>query len=257
MRIRLQKHIADLGICSRRKAEELIAAQKVKINGKIVVEMGVKIDPEKDTLEIIDTKILKKKEGPLKKVFTKNPEQKDKKIYIALNKPVDYISSAAGEQGKSVLELLTKYNGGQREKRDIAERVYPVGRLDKDSEGLMLLTNDGSLTNLLTHPRYEHEKEYEVIIDRPLSKDAKKVLEHGMKLDDGFVQGIKIKKEFNKGKRTIVTVVLKEGKNRQIRKMFGQLGYNIVTLRRTRIGRLKLGTLPIGKWKFISKDAIV
>lgn len=271
--IRLQKHIADLGICSRRRAEELIAAGLVKVNGKPVSEMGIKIDPVKDKVEVKELSPVGQLAQNNKKVaLTSRPEKKPvaarknttlpDKLYIALNKPVDYVSSATGTQGKSVLELLIPQNGRswkekQAWKPDHAPRVYPVGRLDKDSEGLILLTNDGELTNLLTHPRYEHEKEYEVIIDTPLSRQAKQVLETGMKLDDEFVQGIRIKREFNKGKRTIVTVILKEGKNRQIKKMFGRLGYNVLTLRRTRMGKLKLGTLPVGSWKFVSKNSIV
>jgi len=135
--------------------------------------------------------------------------------------------------------------------------VYPVGRLDKDSEGLLLLTNDGDLTNKLTHPKYEHEKEYDVTIDSPLTKDARKVLEHGMNLgEDGFVQGIKIIDETSKGRRHTIRVILKEGKNRQIKKMFGRLGYHVQSLRRVRMGNLKLGTLPVGRWKFVKKSNI-
>ncbi len=243
MLVRLQKHIADLGICSRRKAEVLIVEGKVKVNGKLIKELGTKVDPEKDKVEVenVETK-------------TEKPERK---IYIALNKPVDYISSASSEQGQSVLDLLTKENNIKKIKEELKTRVYPVGRLDKDSEGLMLLTNDGELTNLLTHPRFEHEKEYEVVIHHPLTRDSKKVLETGMNIDGEHYQGMKIKREFNKGRQTIVTVVLKEGKNREIRKMFGRLGYNISTLRRIRIGKLKLGVLPVGKWKLVKKEDIV
>jgi pseudouridine synthase len=240
MQIRLQKHIADMGICSRRKAENLISEGKIKVNGKIIDKLGTKIDPNKDKVEVLGIK-----------------SKKDKLVYIILNKPIDYISSASNTQGKSVIELITKENNINKNKQEIKERVYPVGRLDKDSEGLMILTNDGELTNTLTHPRYEHEKEYEVTIDKPLDKKAKKVLENGMKIDETLLSGIKIKKEFNKGKKTIVTVILKEGKNRQIRKMFGRLGYKIFTLKRTRINKVKLGNLPIGKWKLIKKQDII
>lgn len=247
--IRLQKHIANLGIASRRKAEELILAGKVKVNGVEVKEMGIKVDPENDAVEVIDHP-----------GFPCEIESKAsaKKVYIALNKPIDVISSNSSEQGECVIDLLTKTNAIGREKREVRERVYPVGRLDKDSEGLVLLTNDGELTNQLTHPRYEHEKEYEVMIDAQLSRDAKKVLTKGMIIGDGeYVHGIKIIKEWNKGRRTIVTVLLKEGKNRQIRKMFGKLGYHVQSLKRTRINNLKLGTLPVGKWKFVKKEDII
>lgn len=274
MLIRLQKHIADLGICSRRKAEELIQRGKVTVNGRIITQLGTKVDPKKDRVEVISFK--KQKSIPTKSdshhtpTHSKNPVARPAHggasyslraphsfVYIALHKPIDYISSATSDQGISVMELLKKENGTGHTRRDITERVYPVGRLDKDSEGLMLLTNDGALTQTLTHPSFEHEKEYEVTIDKPLTKDAERVLEHGMRLDLETVQGIVIKKTFNKGRRTIVTVILKEGKNRQIRKMFGRLGYHVISLCRTRIGRLALGVLPVGRWRFVKKNQII
>ncbi|MFZ2189401.1 MAG: pseudouridine synthase [Candidatus Magasanikiibacteriota bacterium] len=246
--IRLQKYIADQGICSRRKAEVLIAEGKVKVNGEIVKEMGIKIDDEKDKVEV---------ETSSGENIEKKKSSQDK-IYIAMNKPVDYICSADNEQGQTVLDLLTPVNFWKNDKQEIQTRVYPVGRLDKDSEGLILLTNDGELTNKLTHPKFEHEKEYEVMIDKPLSRDAKKVLAGGMDIDDGeWVKGIKIIKELNLGRRVVVTVILEEGKNRQIRKMFGNLGYHIISLKRMRIGRLSLGTLPVGRWRFVRKESIV
>lgn len=244
MLVRLQKHIADLGICSRRKAEVLIGEGKVSVNGKRVNTMGVKVDPTKDRVEVLG--------------HEQRASASDELVYLALHKPIDFISSASSAQGKSVLDLITIEQCVQRAQRQRKiPRVYPVGRLDKDSEGLILLTNDGELTNKLTHPRFEHEKEYEVTLGEPLSKDAKHVLTRGMRIGDDRVRGIRIKKELRKGKRFVVTVVLKEGKNRQIRKMFGQLGYNILSLKRTRIGHLTIGTLPVGKWRFVKKDAIV
>ncbi|EKE06525.1 MAG: hypothetical protein ACD_18C00341G0002 [uncultured bacterium] len=254
MLVRLQKHIADLGICSRRKAEELILAKKIKVNGKLITEMGVKVDPSADKVEVLDNKITGKTFKPEKRQaidFSKNS-----KIYIALNKPVGYISSASSEQGMSVLDLITPQNCVMKGQK-MTTRVYPVGRLDKDSEGLILLTNDGELTNQITHPSFEHEKEYEITIDNFLTKDAIKVLTTGMMLADEYVQGIQILKEFKNGRRSIVTAILTEGKNRQIRKMFGNIGYNVQSLRRTRINKLRLGILPVGKWKYVDKSKII
>jgi len=246
--VRLQKHMSNIGICSRRKAEELILAKKVKVNGELVTEMGVKVDPEKDKVEVLSEKYF---------VSKKSAENFDnKKIYIALNKPVGYITSASSEQGESVLDLLTE-NNCMAKGRKLETRVYPVGRLDKDSEGLVLLTNDGELTNEITHPRYEHEKEYEITIDGFLDADSRKILTTGMKITSGYVQGIKIVKEFKKGRNTIVTAILTEGKNRQVRKMFGNIGYRVMTLRRSRINKLTLGVMPVGKWKYVSRDKIV
>jgi len=240
--------MSNIGICSRRKAEELILAKKVKVNGELVTEMGVKVDPEKDKVEVLSEKYF---------VSKKSAENFDnKKIYIALNKPVGYITSASSEQGESVLDLLTE-NNCMAKGRKLETRVYPVGRLDKDSEGLVLLTNDGELTNEITHPRYEHEKEYEITIDGFLDADSRKILTTGMKITSGYVQGIKIVKEFKKGRNTIVTAILTEGKNRQVRKMFGNIGYRVMTLRRSRINKLTLGVMPVGKWKYVSRDKIV
>jgi len=240
--------MSNIGICSRRKAEELILAKKVKVNGELVTEMGVKVDPEKDKIEVLSEKYF---------VSKKSAENFDnKKIYIALNKPVGYITSASSEQGESVLDLLTE-NNCMAKGRKLETRVYPVGRLDKDSEGLVLLTNDGELTNEITHPRYEHEKEYEITIDGFLDADSRKILTTGMKITSGYVQGIKIVKEFKKGRNTIVTAILTEGKNRQVRKMFGNIGYRVMTLRRSRINKLTLGVMPVGKWKYVSRDKIV
>jgi 23S rRNA pseudouridine2605 synthase len=259
-KVRLQKHIADIGICSRRKAEKLIKAGLVKVNGEIIREMGVKIEPEKDKVEVAE----KRNTDFGLQTSDKNIRTVDRSpktvVYIALNKPIDYITSSSSEQGASVLELITQQHNNTtiQQHIDLSNlRLYPVGRLDKDSEGLVLLTNDGEFTNQITHPKYEHEKEYEVTISEKLNKDAKKVLESGMVIDGKETQGIKIIKEWNKGKRIIVTVVLKEGKNRQIRKMFGRLGYRVQSLKRTRVGNLKLGILPVGKWKFVKKSDIV
>jgi len=242
--IRLQKYIADQGICSRRKAEQLISEGKVEVNDEVVKEMGIKIDPDKDKVKVLDSRIFEKKDN--------------KKVYIALNKPFDFISSSSNEQGQSVLDLITQDNFYKPYKVKIDFRVYPVGRLDKDSEGLILLTNDGDLTNKLTHPSFGHEKEYEATITDKLTKDVKKILEGGMDIGEGeYAQGIKITKEFNKGRRFIITIILKEGKKRQIRRMFGRLGYDLLSLRRVRIGNLKLGVLPTGRWKFVKKEDIV
>jgi len=247
--IRLNKYIADLGICSRRKADELIAAGEVKLNGDVVTDLGTKVDPSVDVVTV---------QNQTYEPRTMNSEL----FYIALNKPIDVISSASNEQGESVLDLITSENYYKPKFKDDFNklegiRLYPVGRLDKDSEGLILLTNDGELTNELTHPRYEHEKEYEVTIDKKLTQDARKLLTKGMLIEGEHYGGMNIVKEWNQGKRVILTLILKEGKNRHIRKMLGGLGYNISVLKRIRIGKLKLGTLSIGRWKFVKKLDII
>ncbi len=245
--IRLQKHIADLGICSRRKAEVLITEGKVKVNRKIITELGTKVDPAVDVVEVAYVA----------------PKKKSETVYIALHKPVDIISSASSDQGVSVIDLITPENYlRQKFKEEAAERIegarlYPVGRLDKDSEGLIILTNDGALTNQLTHPSFEHEKEYDITIEKPLSKDAISMLEKGMQLEDGFAKGIKVVNTQKFGRKAIISVVLTEGKNRQLRKMFGRLGYHVEALKRTRMGGVTLGTIPQGRWKFVEKSMLM
>lgn len=242
--IRLQKIMADRGICSRRKAEDLIAAGKVSVDGAVVTELGTKVAPDADIVVAGGPTSLKSQGSA---------------VYILLHKPVGYITSTSSEQGASVLDLLTRENyvtGGEKANAawDTVKhaRVYPVGRLDKDSEGLVLLTNDGALANKLTHPRYEHEKEYEVIITGRIPKGAESVLARGMDIGNGeFAKGVVVEKIKNLGKRTIITVILKEGKNRQIRRMFGRLGMEVVSLKRTRIEQFRLKTLPVGKWVLI------
>lgn len=234
-------------MCSRRKAEEYISAGSVTVNGQTVTALGTKVNPTIDMVTVAGKKVQRKNADATKK----------KHIYIMLNKPTGYITSASSEQGASVLDLITRDNCVGEQKDLLRTRVYPVGRLDKDSEGLVLLTNDGELANTLTHPKYEHEKEYDVTVDAPLRQKEQAVLEKGMIIDDAAVQGIVVKEQKNLGRRSIVTVVLKEGKNRQIRKMFGALGYSVLSLKRTRMGRLKLGVLPIGRWRYIRKDQII
>jgi len=226
--MRLQKFLAMAGVASRRKSEELILQGKIKVNGDVMRELGTQIDETKDKIEY-DGKIIK---------------TQDEKIYIALNKPINYISSTIGWQGKSVLELIP---GNQR--------IYPVGRLDKDSRGLIILTNDGDLAYELTQAKFQHEKEYEVDINKAFVSAAKKALEKGMEIDGKAVRGIGVKILNNKKLR----LTLKEGINRQIRKMLGILGYDVLDLKRVRIAKLKLDDLNIkdGQWKKIRKEDII
>ncbi|MCF6277046.1 MAG: rRNA pseudouridine synthase [Candidatus Magasanikbacteria bacterium] len=239
--MRLNKFLAQSGLCSRRRADEFIEAGKITVNGK-QPKHGVQIDPKKDEVKFRD-KIIKLSEEEL--------------IYIIVNKPVGYITTTTSDQGKSVLELLkAKYYyaiGGKRERR----RVFPVGRLDKDSEGLVLLTNDGDLTEKLSHPRFEHEKEYEILIDEDMSEDDIENVSKQMQLGDDNVKGAKIKEVKKVEGGYAVYLVLKEGKNRQIRRMFGRLGHNIRKLKRIRINKLELGKLPVGQWRYVEKSEII
>jgi 23S rRNA pseudouridine2605 synthase len=224
--MRLNRYIAQAGICSRRKADELILRGEIKINGKIVKELGVDVDIDQDLVEC----------------GNKNIKPTEEKVYFALNKPIGYITSSSSAQGKSVLDLISS-----------DKRIYPIGRLDKDSRGLILLTNDGDFAYKLTQAKFKHEKEYEVILDRQLTLTDKKKFEEDVVIDGEVIKGIKVGKIIG----SKVNLILQEGVNRQIRRMAKKFGYEVKDLRRIRIGKLKLGNLIEGKWKkIIAKDVI-
>jgi len=220
-KMRLQKFLSRAGICSRRKGEEYIIAGWVKVNGKIVTELGVKVDPERDAVEV-DSDAIHSDSAP---------------IYIALNKPRGYVSSCHQPNEKIVLDLL-----------DISERVYPVGRLDKDSSGLLLLTNDGRLHHRLSHPSFNHEKEYEVTVDKPLPGGALRKLAKGLPMMGTRTRPARVKRISARQFR----IVLQEGKNRQIRRMVRKVGNQVVDLKRIRIANIELASLPLGRWRHLA-----
>ena len=225
--IRLQKFLADAGIASRRKAETLIVDGKVSVNGAVVTTLGTTIDPGRDVVTYNGATV----------------SLKSKKTYLAVHKPVGYISSASDAQGKSILSLIGSN-----------ERVYPVGRLDKDSCGLLILTNDGDFTNRITHARFGCEKEYFVTLDMDLTPEAVKKIQRGMRLGDRTkLAPVKVVMAKNKSAR----LILKEGVNRQIRRMLGELGYTVVKLKRIRIGKLELGELKTGEWRSIKPEEVL
>jgi 23S rRNA pseudouridine2605 synthase/23S rRNA pseudouridine2604 synthase len=219
--MRLQKFLSRAGICSRRKGEEYIKAGWVKVNGEIVTELGVKVDPERDAVEV-DSDAIRSDSTP---------------IYIALNKPSGYVSSCHQQNEKIVLDLL-----------DISERVYPVGRLDKDSTGLLLLTNDGRLHHRLSHPSFNHEKEYEVTVAKPLPEGALRKLAKGLPMMGTRTRPARVKRISARRFR----IVLREGKNRQIRRMVRKVGNQVVDLKRIRIANIQLAGLPPGRWRHLA-----
>jgi len=220
--MRLQKFLSKAGICSRRKGEEYIKAGWVKVNGKIVTELGVKVDPERDTVEV-DSDAIRSDSAP---------------TYIALNKPKGYVSSCHQQNEKIVLDLL-----------DISERVYPVGRLDKESTGLLLLTNDGHLHHRLSHPSFNHEKEYVVTVAKPLPEGALRKLAKGLPMMGTRTRPARVKRISARR----FGIVLQEGKNRQIRRMVRKVGNQVTHLNRIRIANIKLGNLPSGSWRYLTK----
>jgi len=225
--IRLNKYLAGRGIASRREADRLIADGLISVNGKVIREMGVKINPEKDKVSVSDQVI----------------KRQQKLIYIALNKPAGYVTSVKRTQvEKKIVTDLIKIN----------ERVYPVGRLDKDTTGLLILTNDGTLTYKLTHPSSECEKEYEVTVDGAIKGGQMDKLKAGVKLWGEKTKETQVKKIGSRQMR----IVLTEGKNRQIRRICQKVGLSVIQLKRIRIKRLKLGNLPEGKWRKLTPEEV-
>ncbi len=232
MQERLQKILARAGFGSRRSCEELILAGRVRVNGQ-VAELGQKADPLIDHITV-DGRPLPRSE-PL--------------VYIALNKPRFVLSTVDAERGdrrRTVRDLV-----------DVPERIYPVGRLDFESEGLLLLTNDGDLANRLIHPRYEHEKEYRVLVARRPDQDQLEAWRHGVVLPDGTrTLPAEVAVSQTLGKGAWLRVVMREGKKRQIREICALLGLPVVRLVRVRIGSLHLGTLKPGAWRFLTPQEV-
>ncbi len=230
-KIRLQKFFTDMGIMSRRASEKVILAGNVKING-ITATLGDKVDPQNDTV-IYNGKIIK-------------PQEQNKR-YIMLNKPLGYVTTANDEKGReTVLSLVS----------NLDERVYPVGRLDMYSEGLLILTNDGELTNRLTHPKHNMNKVYSVIIKGEISPDTLHKLNSPMEIDGYKLKPVKVRVVSIKNGNTNTLFTLNEGRNRQIRKMCEACGLTIMRLTRISIGKLKLGELERGKWRELTKNEI-
>ena len=213
--IRLNKYIAECGVCSRRSADTLIQSGKVSVNGEVITELGVKIDEISDTIEV-DNKIIKKE---------------NKLVYIMLNKPKGYVTTSKEQFGrKSVLDLI-----------DTNLRVYPIGRLDMYTEGLLLLTNDGNFANEMMHPKNKIEKTYIAKVSGNITNEKIEMLP------------AKVRKILDKNE---LEIVISEGKNRQVRKMCNAVGLNVINLKRTKIGNLNLGKLKLGSYKYFDKNII-
>lgn len=227
---RLQKYLAECGVASRRKSEELIAAGKVKVNGH-VAQIGDKIDPRRDLVTVRGKKVRKTQRN----------------YYILLHKPRGYVTTVSDELGrKTVMDLV----------RDIDARLYPVGRLDKDSEGLLLLTNDGAFANALTHPRHAYSKKYRVTIRGKVDDSALLQLREGIDLDGRMTAPCDVTVLTAEENRTVLEFVLHEGRNRQIRRMCEAVNLEVIRLKRIAVGSLKLGMLPAGKWRELTDNEV-
>ena len=230
-KIRLQKFFTDNNVMSRRSAEKVILAGNVKING-VCAKLGDKVDPENDIVEF-NGKIIK--------------NQTTKKKYIMLNKPLGYVTTTSDEKGRdTVLSLVS----------DVGERVYPVGRLDMFSEGLLILTNDGELTNRLTHPKNNMSKIYSVIIKGEISPETLHKLNSPMEIDGYKLKPVQVRIISMVNGNTNAMFTLTEGRNRQIRKMCEACSLTIMRLTRIAIGKLKLGELPRGKWRELTSGEV-
>ena len=227
--VRLNKYIADSGLCSRREADTLIASGQITVNGKKVTEMGIRIQPG-DTVKY-------------KGEVLKN----EKPVYILLNKPKDVVTTVKDEHAKrSVIDLV---------KNACKERVYPVGRLDRNTTGVLLLTNDGELTKRLTHPRYQKKKVYHVVLDKPVVKSHLEQIVEGIELDDEMVRADGAS-HVDPSDKTQVGVEIHTGQNRVVRRIFESLGYRVKKLDRVYFAGLTKKNLPRGKWRFLTQKEI-
>lgn len=228
---RLQKYLAHAGIASRRTCEEIIAEGRVKVNGQVVREMGVQIDPEKDVIEVNGKKI----------------EEKEEKIYLLLNKPEGYVTTLRDPQGRPKVTDLVK---------DVAERVYPVGRLDFDTEGLLILTNDGEITYGLTHPKHQIGKTYIAMVKGSPDKDKIKRFQKGLRLADGPTAPAKVKFLKKQGSNALLEITIYEGRNRQVRRMCETIGHPVMHLKRVSMGFLNLDKLETGSYRTLTKTEV-
>lgn len=227
---RIQKLLARAGYGSRRSSEKLIAAGRVKVNGEVAV-LGAKANPAKDKILVDGQRI----------TIAKND------VYIALYKPRDVLSTTGGPDKRP--KLIDLVPGSQQ--------LQIVGRLDRESEGLVILTNDGDLTNWLTHPRYGHDKEYRVLVDRLPDNKQLETWKRGLVLSDGYrTRPVKVQVERSHGDGAWLRVVMKEGRKRQIRNTAALVGLSVIKLIRVRIANLKLGKLQVGEWRYLEEHEV-
>ena len=233
---RLQKVLANSGVASRRQCEELILQGKVKVNGKVITELGTKVDKDKDIIEYNGKPI----------------NGKSKKIYILLNKPIGYVTTVKDQFDRDTVMDLVK----------VKERVVPVGRLDMYTSGALLLSNDGEFINKMTHPSFEINKTYNATITGKISEEEVKALTDGVEIDDNgityktkpaIVKILKIDEEKNISR---VQITIHEGKNREVRKMIESLGKKVLALHRSKIGDLTVKDIQLGKWKYLTEKDI-
>lgn len=227
---RLQKILSERGVASRRKAEELIAQGRVKVNGR-TASLGDKADSRRDLITVAGKRL----------------SAAEEKRYILLHKPRGYITTMKDEQGRRCVEELV---------RDVGVRVFPVGRLDRESEGMLLLTNDGDFANAIMHPSTHVEKHYRVTLRSAVTDEQRLAFQEGMMLDGRRTAPADMTVIQEEPGRTVVSITLREGRNRQIRRMCEELGLEVIRLKRVAVGTVKLGMLPTGKWRDLTPQEV-
>lgn len=231
MEERLQKYLASAGIASRRASEKLIAEGRVEVNGKVIRAQGVKVDPHKDVVKVDGCAV--------------KPEEK--LVYVLLNKPAGYVTTANDPQGRpTVLDLV----------QDVDVRVYPVGRLDYETEGLLLLTNDGEFSYRMTHPKFKLVKTYVATVQGQVSEEKLNRLRNGVQLEDGMTKPAKVKVLKTEKHRMVLEIKISEGRNRQIRRMCKAIGHPILELRRVAVDTLTLEKVTPGEYRYLTIDEI-
>lgn len=232
MEERLQKYLAECGVASRRKCEELILQGKVKVNNQIVTELGVKVNLEKDIVKFEDKEI----------------KPTSKMVYILLNKPIGYVTTADDQFGRDTVLDLVK----------VKERIVPVGRLDMYTSGALILTNDGDFVYKVTHPKHEIEKTYTVTVKGIIKNEEVEQLRKGVKIDDYITKPAKVKILKTDTEKNIsrLEIVIHEGKNRQVRKMCESVGRKVLALHRSKIGKIGVKDIELGKWRYLKDREI-
>lgn len=228
--VQLNKFLSNAGVASRRKSVELIKEGKVEVNGKVIKEPGTRVDPQKDEVVLDGRRVAGKTEF----------------VYLMLNKPKGVISTVSDERHRRTVIDLVKTR----------ERLYPVGRLDEDSSGLIILTNDGELTNRLTHPRYHPSKTYEVLVSGIVQLRQMEGLKKGVLLNDGLTAPAEVEIIRQTPKGTLLEITLHEGRNRHIRRMMGAVSLNVLALKRVAIGPVKLEDLPPGEHRHLTEEEV-
>lgn len=231
--MRINKYIASCGVASRRKAEELIISGRVTINGELITELSTIVDETKDIVEVDGVPI----------------NQEEKKVYILLNKPEGYITTVKDQFDRpSVLDIL----------KDVDERVYPVGRLDYETSGLLILTNDGDLTYKLTHPKHEVEKTYLAMVNGIITPEEKRRFENGLQIEDYTTAKAKLKiVKVNEEKNySVCKITIREGRNRQVRKMCKAINHPVRNLRRIQMGRINIRGLEVGEYRNLTDEEV-